>query len=251
MNNSMLWLIIPIFVLIFGFLLYPRMKIPRDPTREGSETEESIKAYDLIGNWLIFKLERKIVVDALQNTNIKGFVVDVGCGPGYLLSDLARRFSNGRIIGLDISDGMLRRAKNNWPVEDLQNLVLLRGDVHGLPLLDSSVDFIVSSLSLHHWSNRNRAFKEIKRVLKPGGGFLIMDLRRDSRRIYYYMLMIGQLFAPRAIRQTNGAIGSFWSSYTPKEVEVLISENFPLNHRIRLQPGWMLISGNKSKGNRS
>lgn len=56
------------------------------------------------------------------------------------------------------------------------------GDVAGLPLPDGALDWAVSSLSLHHWSDPDRALGEICRVLKPGGQMLLFDLRRDPRR---------------------------------------------------------------------
>ena len=52
-------------------------------------------------------------------------------------------------------------------------------DVAALPFPDASLDLVVSTLSLHHWDDPGSIFDEIARVLRPGGAFLLFDLRRD------------------------------------------------------------------------
>ena len=55
-------------------------------------------------------------------------------------------------------------------------------DAAALPFPDASLDLVVSTLSLHHWDDPVPIFNEVARVLRPGGAFLLFDLRRDRAR---------------------------------------------------------------------
>ncbi len=59
-------------------------------------------------------------------------------------------------------------------------MAFLLGDAQKLPFNDNTVDFLVTSLSVHHWADAFIGISEIHRVLKPGGQLLIFDLRRDG-----------------------------------------------------------------------
>ncbi len=247
----MAWIVAVVLtvVLVVIIVLGSRpMKISREPDREGIEDAEAVQAYDRVSRWPIFTLERQIILNALTKHQPEGLLVDVGCGPGYLTSRISRRFPGLRVIGIDISDQMLVIAKHNWPSRSYMNLEFLAGDAQRLPFADGTVDFAVSSLSLHHWANARIAVREIYRILRPGGQFLLFDLRRDSPRFFYYALRLGQaLLAPAAIRRTNGAVGSFWASYTPPELETILA-SIPLQKR-QIHPGlgWMFAWGSKEQ----
>jgi len=247
----MAWIVAVVLtvVLVVIIVLGSRpMKISREPDREGIEDAEAVQAYDRVSRWPIFTLERQMILNALTKHQPEGLLVDVGCGPGYLASRIRRRFPSLRVSGVDISDQMLVIAKHNWPSRSYMNLEFLAGDAQRLPFADGTVDFAVSSLSLHHWVDPRVAFREVHRILKPGGQFLLFDLRRDGPRFFYYALKLGQaLLAPRAIRCTNGAVGSFWSSYTPAELkEVLITAPWQ-ELQIQSGLGWMFAWGSKEQ----
>jgi len=248
-----MWWIVIIVLLVILFavaviLLCRPMKIPREPDREGAEDEEAFRAYDRTSRSPIFAVERYIIFNGLDKTRPEGRLVDVGCGPGYLAARISRKYPELKVTGLDISEVTLTIAKRNWPSDEYDNLEFLVADAQQLPFSDSSVDFIVSSLSLHHWQDARKALSEIYRVLMPGGRFLIFDLRRDAPAYFYYALKIGQaLLSPRALRRTNGAVGSFWAAYTPSEIKTIF-DNIPIEN-LRIEPhfGWMLIRGSKSE----
>jgi len=169
-------------VLILGFTC---VKLPRQTGFEGIESPEVVQAYDHVSRWPQFKVLRRIIVGELKKYHPKGILVDVGCGPGYLVAVIARAFPGLRITGSDISEEMTAKATRNLAALGFGDRVEFRqGDVQKLPFEDSSVDFVISTLSLHHWSGPPRAFREIHRVLKPGGQFLVFDLRRDCRRFF-------------------------------------------------------------------
>jgi len=245
-----MWLIIitiVVLVLLTVLLLTRAMSVPRDSSREHPDTPASIIAYHHVSRWPIFSLERAVILNALSKRVPSGIMVDIGSGPGYLAADINQKYRGLKIVGLDNSILAETLAKQAWHKE-INGLEFVIADAHRLPVASASLDFVVSSLSLHHWENASTVFDEIMRALKPGGQFLIFDLRRDAPTYFYYALIIGQaIFAPRAIKNTNGAIGSFWAAYTPVEINEILSK-MPLQD-IQIKPsfGWMLISGTKSE----
>jgi ubiquinone/menaquinone biosynthesis C-methylase UbiE len=245
-----MWWILILAVLaaaILAVILGSRpMKIPRDQSRELAEDEQATRAYDRASRWPVFSLERHIVLKGLAGSKPHGWLVDLGCGPGYLAARIGQAFPEVKMVGLDISALATTIAVHNFPTDSSSAPEFLIADAQQLPFSESSVDLVVSSLSLHHWRDPQAAFREMHRVLKPGGRFLIFDLRRDAPSYFYYALKMGQAFlAPKAIRRINGAAGSFWAAYTPSEVEKAIG-SIPVEAlQIKSEFGWMLVSGSK------
>ena len=106
-----------------------------------------------------------------------GEVLEVGSGPGRLAVRLAREGPGMMLTGVDISEAMVERAARRAAGAGLSERVRFEvGDVGALPLPDQEFDGIVSTLSLHHWSDPASGLAEICRVLKPGGEARIYDL---------------------------------------------------------------------------
>ena len=220
------------------------IKVPREPEREGWQDPEAARAYARQGRSPVFVMERYLVLRALARWKPRGLVLDIGSGPGFLASGIKRRHLAARVIGLDNNSEMINIARRTWQTGPY-DMEFIKGDAHRLPFANGTADFVVSSLSLHHWADAGKVFKEIKRVLKPGGRFLIYDLRRDGPLLFYYALKIGQALSSRDIRRTNGAVGSFWSSYTPSELETILSATGIADICIEPRFGWMLARGKK------
>jgi ubiquinone/menaquinone biosynthesis C-methylase UbiE len=116
-------------------------------------------------------------------------VLDVGCGRGLLLVEAARRLDSGRAIGVDVWRGADQSGNRREATE--RNLAaagvadraeVVDGDARQLPFDDASFDVVVSSLVIHNISDkkeRERALGEIRRVLKPGGRFAVIDIQYD------------------------------------------------------------------------
>lgn len=98
-------------------------------------------------------------------------LLDIGCGPGRLLNILSSR--SKKSFGIDISKEMIIKAENSNP-----KLKLTIGDANKLPYPDDFFDYIVSHTTFHHL-NRTMATKEARRVLKPGGKIIIMDVSKE------------------------------------------------------------------------
>jgi SAM-dependent methyltransferase len=106
-----------------------------------------------------------------------GKLLEVGSGPGRLVVRLAREAPRITLTGVDISEAMVERAARRAAGAGLWERVRFEvGDVAALPLSDQEFDGVVSTLSLHHWSDPASGLAEIHRVLKPGGEARIYDL---------------------------------------------------------------------------
>jgi ubiquinone/menaquinone biosynthesis C-methylase UbiE len=234
-------------VFILSLLGYPRLRLPRQASIEGIKNPEAAKGYDRISRKPQFKFLRRMIARELKRYHPEGIMVDAGCGPGYLVALIAKSFPHLQVIGIDIAKEMVEAATRNVSSLSLKERVRFQqGDIQELPFEDNAVDFVVSTLSLHHWSNPKEALHEIHRVLKPGGQFLVFDLRRDGRRFFYWLLRFAQAFVmPAALRDINEPTGSILSSYTPGEAEALLS-GIPFQEwRIKPGAGWMFIWGRK------
>ena len=98
-----------------------------------------------------------------------GTCVDLGSGPASLSIAVARQ-SDLFVIGLDYSDDMHEAASRNINGAGLSERIrLLCGDVHAMPLDDDSADLIISRGSMFFWDDIQTAFREVYRILKPGG----------------------------------------------------------------------------------
>jgi SAM-dependent methyltransferase len=91
-------------------------------------------------------------------------VIDLCCGHGNAADALSHRGCT--VVGVDFSPAMLRHARERVP-----GASFLEGDVHDLPMPDGSFDAAVSNLGLCHAVDPARALAEVRRVLRPGGGF--------------------------------------------------------------------------------
>jgi len=101
-------------------------------------------------------------------------ILDIGCGTGSLLPLLENRFKQADVLGLDIAFAMAQRAQ-----EKLSNNTIICNDAESIAIKSHSIDIVVSNLSLQ-WCNLPMVFKEVKRVLAPGGLFMFSTFGPDT-----------------------------------------------------------------------
>jgi ubiquinone/menaquinone biosynthesis C-methylase UbiE len=159
---------------------------------------------------------------------------------------MVRAFNNLKFIGVDISPQMVEKAIGNITRKGLIERVSFQvGDVQGLPFQSNSLDFVVSTLSLHHWLQPKQGFDEVLRVLKPGGQFLVFDLKRNSSRLAYCVIRFAPLVMPAVLGKNNEPTSSFLASYTPTEIEALMQDIGFTTWRVRAGLFWSFTRGQK------
>lgn len=104
-------------------------------------------------------------------------VLDLGSGAGNDCF-VARTIvgENGFVTGIDFADAMLEKARANLEKTGFKNMDFVKGDIDNMPLPDNTYDVVISNCVLNLVPDKEKAFKEIHRVLNPGGHFCISDV---------------------------------------------------------------------------
>jgi len=146
---------------------------------------------------------RKKVVKIIGKNNPKQ-ILDIATGTG----DLAIMMSSlnpTKVTGLDISEGMLAVGKEKVEKEGLSNKIeLVVGDSENMPFEDNTFDAITVSFGVRNFANLDKGLKEIRRVLKPGGTFVVLETSNPTKfpfkqgyKFYtsFILPIIGKLFS--------------------------------------------------------
>lgn len=100
-------------------------------------------------------------------------VLDLGCGAGHLSFALAPHVRS--VVAYDLSAEMVDMVAQEAKRRNLQNVLTKKGYAEELLFEDVSFDWVCTRYSAHHWTEIRRALCEVRRVLKPGGGLMVVD----------------------------------------------------------------------------
>lgn len=137
------------------------------------------RRYDLLNDVMTFGMHRlwKVATLAALGNRRHGNVLDVATGTGDLALALATGSSTSRVVGLDFSAAMLVQARGRGgQLPDHSRLNFVRGDALRLPFDDAAFSAATSSFALRNVADLGAMFRELGRVLAPGGRVALLDL---------------------------------------------------------------------------
>lgn len=149
-------------------------------------------------------------------------VIDLGSGAGNdCFVARSETGADGKVIGIDFTPAMIEKARNNADKLGFNNVEFRQGDIEKMPVTSNAADVVVSNCVLNLVPNKNDVFKEIFRVLKPGGHFSISDV-----------VLVGNL--PTALRNDAEMYAGCVSGAIQKEVYLeLIQSNGFINVQLQ------------------
>lgn len=118
-------------------------------------------------------------------------ILDVGCGTGRLLRSAHVRFPGAAVYGVDAAVEMVKQAAALTPAGS--GIQFQQATAESLPFPDSRFDLVFSTMTFHHWSDQRKGIAEIRRVLAPGGKWLLADfIPTGLMRLIRHLLHIGR-----------------------------------------------------------
>ncbi|HKU82852.1 MAG TPA: methyltransferase domain-containing protein [Candidatus Nitrosocosmicus sp.] len=120
----------------------------------------------------------------LSDPQIEDKVLDVACGPGIIACEFANKVTH--VTGIDITPAMIQEAINLQVERKIDNVDWKLGDVTNLPFKDNSFSLVVTRYSFHHLIEPKQVLEEMKRVCKPDGKILIIDVTPPKDKVGAY-----------------------------------------------------------------
>lgn len=139
--------------------------------------------------------------------------VDLGSGRGTDALRMADSVgSQGFVYGIDISDGMLEKARKNAEKLGVKNVCFVKTTLEEIDLPSNTVDLVISNCTINHAANKQRVWDEVFRILKKGGRFVVSDIYSTEA-------------VPDEYRHSPEAVAECWAGAVTKSEYLRILDN--------------------------
>jgi ubiquinone/menaquinone biosynthesis C-methylase UbiE len=123
-------------------------------------------------------------------------ILDVGCGTGRLLRTAEQRFPGSTLEGVDAAVGMIKHAQAVLPAGSRIRFQVATAEK--LPFANSQFDLVFSTMTFHHWADQAKGITEVRRVLRPGGRWLLADFIATGPMRFFFLLTRPKRFHERS-----------------------------------------------------
>lgn len=131
--------------------------------------------------------------------------VDLGSGRGTDVLRLAEEVGeNGFAIGIDVSEGMLKKAEKNAKKLGVENVSFVRSELEDLKVGSGLVDLVISNCTINHAKDKYKVWSEVERILKNSGRFVVSDIYATEE-------------VPEKYRNDPQAVAECWAGATTRE----------------------------------
>ncbi len=165
--------------------------------------------YDFLNHFLSFGIDRrwrKRAIRILSQASPET-ILDVACGTGDLSIE-ALKLKPRKIIGVDISEGMLAKGREKLVRKNLENIItLVQGDSEALQFDDEAFDAVMVAFGVRNFEDMDQGLTEMLRVLKPGGLLVVLEFSKPGSQffkkifnLYFFRILpfMGSLFSKDA-----------------------------------------------------
>lgn len=150
--------------------------------------------------WLFFRPSHRMMLHHVKPTDRR--LLDIGCGTGNFALRALEAFPKLKVVGLDLSGGMLQQAAPRCRLTR-DRFRVIQADSERLPLADNLFDVVTCCHSFHHYPRQAGVVAEMYRVLRPGGRLIIVDGDRD--RLWGHFVFDGLVvWAEGAVKHLSG-----------------------------------------------
>lgn len=140
--------------------------------------------YDFLNHFLSLGIDnvwRRKAIKILNSVKPKS-VLDIATGTGDVAFEVNKRIETEKLVGLDLSEGMLKYAREKSKKRGLEEkITFIKGDSENLEFQDNSFEGVIVSFGVRNFENINKGLSEIYRVLKPGGKLVILEFSKPKK----------------------------------------------------------------------
>lgn len=198
----------------------------------------------IVYNALVMRILQKPEGEIVNQVAMRlksGKVVDLGSGTGYLAIEIAKISSDLEVIGIDLSREMIKISERH--IKGVKNVRFELHNAFSLPFVDDSIDLIVSTGSMHHWTNPIDVFNECHRVIKNNHEVWIYDGCSNIPKEHSEKLTKEyKKFKYKVINQAQKLHGFTWEEYHSEIPKLLEESKFKTSYQIEPIGIWMKIT---------